>query len=174
MGQSSQSDRHDEDQDLLIELFLDEIRHGAQADVDAFLARFPDSDPSLREALQAVETIENALASNASTPYDAALALQGFQGSERFTILGQLGAGGMGAVYEVRDKLTHANVALKLLPRVESSSLSRFKAEFRGLAELHDPRFLKLYELYGEGKCWYFTMERIDGSSLAEWLRGAR
>jgi serine/threonine protein kinase/predicted ATPase len=85
-----------------------------------------------------------------------------FKTHPRFTIIRQIGAGGMGAVYEAIDAERNMHVALKTLPTVEPARLYQFKQEFRALAEISHPNLASLYELIGEGDRWFFTMELID------------
>src|SRR5688572_28795456 len=77
---------------------------------------------------------------------------------ERYELGALLGEGSFGAVYEVFDRSRGERVALKLLHRASSDALLRFKREFRSLARLSDPSFVKLYDLHGDGDRWYFTM----------------
>jgi hypothetical protein len=45
-----------------------------------------------------------------------------FRGTERYTIIRALGAGGMGIVYEVHDRVRNENVALKTLLRASAGA----------------------------------------------------
>ena len=95
-----------------------------------------------------------------------------FTGTERFEVVRQLGAGGMGVVYEVFDKQRDARVALKFLPQVAPEALFAFKQEFRTLADVSHPNLVGLYELFSEGEQWFFTMELIDGVDLRTFILG--
>lgn len=174
MNDTPLSDWPRDDQEDVIETFLAAIRDGRRPDIEAFLRDFPSCDSSTRDALKAIEALEIGLVPNSTSTLNAVLALDGFQGTDRFRVISRLGAGGMGAVYGVQDILTGAEVALKLLPKATPAALSRFKSEFRSLAELNDPRFVKLHELYGADDRWYFTMECIEGISLSTWLQQNR
>jgi serine/threonine protein kinase len=94
-----------------------------------------------------------------------------FAGTERFSVLRRLGAGGMGAVFEVHDREREARVALKLLSRVDAAGLYRFKREFRAFADLAHPNLVSLYELASKGERWFYTMELIDGIDFLSYVR---
>lgn len=91
-----------------------------------------------------------------------------FDGNERFRVLSELGAGGMGSVYEVFDDRRDERVALKTLTTV--GGVARFKREFRALAGVSHPNLVNLHELFFDDRHWFFTMDRIEGVSLLEWL----
>src|SRR5262245_47094218 len=90
----------------------------------------------------------------------------------RFEIRGQLGAGGMGAVYRAFDRRLDREVALKLLRLSSGRDLYRFKREFRSLAGLVHPNLVQLHELHTNGEDWFFTMDLVPGVSFLEWVRG--
>jgi hypothetical protein len=82
-----------------------------------------------------------------------------------------LGEGSFGAVYDAFDRVRHERVALKILHRASGEAILRFKREFRLMAALTDPGFVRLYDLHGAGDHWYFTMERIEGAPFDAWIR---
>jgi serine/threonine protein kinase/tetratricopeptide (TPR) repeat protein len=94
-----------------------------------------------------------------------------FLGTERFRIRRRLGSGGMGVVYEAHDLETDKLVALKTLTHAEASHISRFKNEFRSLADVAHPNLVSLYEFMADGQYWFFTMELVQGSSFLEHVR---
>ena len=95
------------------------------------------------------------------------------EGARRYTVLRELGAGGMGVVYEAIDNASSTRVALKMLPAVDPHSLFGFKNEFRSLAALVHPNLVSLYELVAEGDRWFFTMELVDGVDFRTHVRGS-
>ncbi|MGH9882373.1 MAG: serine/threonine-protein kinase, partial [Pyrinomonadaceae bacterium] len=94
-----------------------------------------------------------------------------FLGTERFRIRRRLGSGGMGVVYEAHDRETDKVVALKALTRTEASHISRFKNEFRSLADVSHPNLVSLYEFMADGQFWFFTMELVHGINFLEYVR---
>jgi serine/threonine protein kinase/tetratricopeptide (TPR) repeat protein len=94
-----------------------------------------------------------------------------FTGTQRYEVLRQLGAGGMGVVYEVRDREQGTRVALKVLSHVESWALLRFKQEFRALADVNHPNLVGLHELVYENGLWFVTMELVHGVDFLSWVR---
>lgn len=73
-----------------------------------------------------------------------------FSGTPRFQLIGKLGEGGMGIVYEVYDRARGMRVALKTLRDVAPEGLYRFKREFRAISDLSHPNIITLYELAAE------------------------
>jgi eukaryotic-like serine/threonine-protein kinase len=94
-----------------------------------------------------------------------------FLGTDRFHIRRRLGSGGMGIVYEAHDRETDRVVALKALTRTEASHISRFKNEFRSLADVSHPNLVSLYEFMADGQYWFFTMELVNGVNFLEYVR---
>lgn len=93
-----------------------------------------------------------------------------FTGTERFKILRQLGAGGMGVVYEALDRETKTRVALKTLRILNGDSLLRFKTEFRSLQGLQHENLVNLRELLEHRGHWFFTMELVEGTDFLSYV----
>ena len=91
-----------------------------------------------------------------------------FRGTERFTVLRRLGAGGMGVVYAVHDGVRHEAIALKTLRRAQPADVFRLKREFRSLADVSHPNVVCLYELVVEAEHCFFTMELVNGLGVSD------
>jgi predicted Ser/Thr protein kinase len=100
------------------------------------------------------------------------MAAEDFFGTERFTVLRRLGAGGMGVVYEAQDLARGEIVALKTLRHVTPAGVYRLKREFRSLAGVAHPNVVCLYELIVEDARCFFTMELVKGVNFVEYVRG--
>jgi len=88
-----------------------------------------------------------------------------------YELLGLLGSGGFGRVYRVRDLHLEREVALKVLhPALtqDPEVVERFRREAQLAARLSHPNIVNIYDIAGRfGLIWY-TMELIDGPSLAQ------
>jgi WD40 repeat protein len=86
-----------------------------------------------------------------------------------FEVLGELGRGGMGVVYQARQVALNRVVALKMVlgAGADEKARVRFLAEAEAVAAVRHPHVVEVYE-YGEhaGRP-YFAMEFLPGGSLA-------
>jgi serine/threonine protein kinase len=89
----------------------------------------------------------------------------------RFEFLDQLGQGGMGAVFKVRDRQLDREVALKMMRRPGPDHLYFLKQEFRARAGFYHPNLLELYELLVQDEHCYLTMELVEGREFLGWVR---
>jgi tRNA A-37 threonylcarbamoyl transferase component Bud32 len=94
-----------------------------------------------------------------------------FPGTDRFHVVGRLGAGGMGVVYEAFDAERGTRVALKTLREMTPKGLLRLKNEFRALQDLRHRNLVRLYELRSEQGRWFFVMELVLGVNLLDHVR---
>lgn len=87
---------------------------------------------------------------------------------DRYEIIRLLGKGGMGSVFEARDKRIDRRVALKFIHTVDPYMTSRFLQEARAQARINHPNVCKVLEVGEvEGRA-YIAMQLIDGRQLSE------
>src|ERR1700737_5214454 len=92
-----------------------------------------------------------------------------------FRILGKLGEGGMGIVFEAEQKSPSRRVALKVVrggPFVDESYLRMCRREAETLARLVHPNIAAIYEVgrTDDGQ-HFFTMELVSGQTLGAYVR---
>ena len=96
--------------------------------------------------------------------------------SNRYQVTHLIARGGMAMVYRAQDTLLNRAVALKILyPELSEDPLfvERFRREAQAAANLSHPNIVPVFD-WGEDRGTYFiVMELIEGTSLADMLRGA-
>jgi hypothetical protein len=96
---------------------------------------------------------------------------------QRYTILRQLGSGGMGTVMLAHDNLLQQDVALKVLNRDVYSRpgvFLQFKRETALARELHHPNICPVFDLVEDTGSYKIAMKYIDGITLKDRIREAR
>ena len=95
----------------------------------------------------------------------------------RFEYAGELGAGSQGIVFRVLDRDCRREIALKTLRAtgVDGGDISRFVHEAQITAQLEHPGVVPVHDfgMLPDGTVFY-TMKRVEGRSLAEWLEDRR
>ena len=122
----------------------------------------PDSDAGFLVAAHEAVSPQNA---------DAAEIPLTFGG---YKVVKELGRGGMGAVYLARQLSLDRNVALKVIaPRWarDPTFLARFTREAYAAAQLVHHNIVQIYDLGAEKEVNYFSMEFVDGQTLAELIQ---
>ena len=84
-------------------------------------------------------------------------------------ILGLLGRGGMGAVYQARQIGLDRLVAIKILPPeygLDPQFVERFTREAKTLARLSHPHIVSVYDFGQADDLLYIIMEHVNGTTL--------
>jgi len=92
----------------------------------------------------------------------------------RYSILGQLGAGGMAKVYHARDLNLQREVAVKLLREDlidDPAFRSRFLQEARAAANLLHPGIVTVYDFGHDEQRFFIIMEYVQGTDLKTLIR---
>ena len=92
-----------------------------------------------------------------------------------YDILREIGRGGMGVVYQARQKILNRIVALKMIlggTQIRPQEHARFLAEAEIIASLQHPNIVQIYEIGEAAGRPFFSLEYVDGGTLAQRLRG--
>jgi eukaryotic-like serine/threonine-protein kinase len=96
------------------------------------------------------------------------------RGIDRYELVRALGSGGSGTVFEARDRLTGARLAIKSLNQSAGATLYHFKQEFRIVSELSHPFLVRFGELFEDAGKFYLTMELVEGQTFLDFVRPGR
>ncbi len=171
--------------DLVYGEYLLREQQGEAPDLAEYAARFPQ----FAEALGLQVELHRALGPGGSRDLGAAVpsanglpTLPQTNGHQPplpavpgYEVLARLGQGGMGVVYRARQVGLKRLVALKmLLPRANADPgpWDRFRAEAEAVARLQHPHIIQVYEVGEHAGRPYFSMELVEGGSLAQHLLG--
>ncbi len=97
--------------------------------------------------------------------------------SNRYQVTHLIARGGMAMVYRAQDTLLNRPVALKILyPELSADPnfVERFRREAQAAANLSHPNIVPVFDWGEEDGTYFIVMELVEGTSLAEVLRGSR
>jgi tetratricopeptide (TPR) repeat protein len=98
----------------------------------------------------------------------------GSTNEDRYQIVGELGRGGMGIVYKVKDTVLDRLVAFKVLPQAlteNPQAIANFMREAQAAAKLNHPNIVTVYDTGEQQGRYYIAMEYVEGTTVKEILR---
>jgi serine/threonine protein kinase len=162
-----------------MQVYLEALEAGAALPRDVFLAEHSAIAKELAECLDGLALV-----------HEAARSIKDVGGNEGpltadelklplgdFRVLREIGRGGMGIVYEAVQLSLGRRVALKVLPlsaALDPKHLQRFKNEAQAAAALHHTNIVPVYAVGSERGVHYYSMQLIDGYSLADLIEHRR
>ena len=188
----SNSDSNREQERIVAEL-LERLGRDELVDIDALVAEHPECAADLRRAhsdwicvqeglIRAPEQDPESTAGSVVEMLLDRLAARSLADS-RYELRGELGRGGMGAVFEVWDRDLHRSLAMKVIrhagvvrgsaqqARIPADRVARFIEEAQVSSQLSHPSVVPIHDLGldAEGRL-YFTMPIIEGRTFGSIL----
>lgn len=145
-----------------------------------YLLRFPPLADELTLQFEVDQALgSGALLSSPTLPEPSSAApvhaTPGLPSLPGYALLGVLGRGGMGVVYQARQVRPERLVALKMIlvgVHAGPQELTRFRQEAEAIARLRHPQIVQIHEVGDHAGSPYFALEYIAGGSLAQQLSG--
>jgi len=162
--------------DRLAEEFIDRERCGDCPTISEYTRRHPELADDIRKVFPMLSILEGVKpAEGESKPAIKELG--------DYTLLREIGRGGMGVVYEAEQRALGRRVALKILPphaTLDARFLQRFRQEAQSAARLQHSNIVPVIGLSEHDDVHFYTMQFIDGigldhvlESVAEFESGA-
>jgi WD40 repeat protein/tRNA A-37 threonylcarbamoyl transferase component Bud32 len=92
-----------------------------------------------------------------------------------YEVLGELGRGGMGVVYQARQVKLNRTVALKMVLAADhagAADRTRFRTEAEAIARLQHPNIVQVYEVGEHAGRPFLSLEYCPGGTLEQRLHG--
>lgn len=171
MAESSATQR-----DLIEQLadsFLTSYRAGQRPSVDAYVERYPELADQLRDLIAALVVLEQNAPQRPGREDILDSPRRGAAPREigEFTIVREIGRGGMGVVYEAVQQSLGRHVALKVLSvpgLMNPVQLERFRLEARSAGRLHHSHIVPVFGVGEHDGLHYYAMQFIPGQSLGQ------
>lgn len=146
------------------------LSEGNAPSMEDYLSQHADIADELRPSLEGLAMVHRAGAAKSMTMVapDAEFTAKPIGD---FQILGELGRGGMGVVYEAVQLSLGRKVALKVLPfasGLDDVRLKRFHNEAQAAAALHHTNIVPVYAVGSDRGVHYYAMQMIDGQTLGD------
>lgn len=160
--------------DLLAESFLERFRRGERPSISEYIKDNPDHADDIRDLFPALVEVEQLKSGGATDSLVRSATMPTISRLGDYQILGIVGEGGMGIVYEAIRESLKSRVALKIMhPRYRDHPgyLRRFHVEACAAASLHHTNIVSVFD-YGETDgVVYYAMPYIAGQSLEKVLQ---
>lgn len=167
-GPTDSSERDEQWGEVLVAC-LKAIDEGKVPDRQALLAQYPNFAGELEEFFA-----EHDYFGRLAAPLRPLVqAVQGVQAPLAFgdyEDLQEIGQGGMGVVYQARQRSLHRRVALKMIGAgrwAKAAEVQRFRNEAEMVAHLDHPHIVPIYEVGEHEDQLYFSMKLLEDGSLA-------
>ena len=161
--------------DDLLEELTAKLQAGEAFDIESYVRRYPERGDLIRQMVKSLAVLgelghsaireSNSLGRPMSHHHPQESGVLG-----DYRIIGEVGRGGMGVVYEAEQISLGRRVALKVLPfapALDARQLQRFQNEARAAAHLNHANVVPVYAVGCERGVHYYAMQYIEGQSLS-------
>ncbi len=160
--------------DVLADEFAARLRSGEHPSLDEYTQRYPEHAAAIRAIFPAIALMEGSGQKHRHDQQQERrmqrLIDDGTESLGDFRIVGEIGRGGMGIVFEAEQQSLHRRVALKVLhPNVASSERQRqrFHREAESAAKLHHTNIVPVFAIGEERGFYFYAMQYIDGLTVS-------
>jgi serine/threonine-protein kinase len=154
----------------LLDDYLSQLQAGKRPDRETLLREHPE----LAAPLKCLEALDGLSPAMSTDPNLDSLVFEE-QNLPRdfgpYELLEEIGRGGMGVVYKARQPALDRAVAIKMILATHLASpehIRRFQVEAWAAARLRHPNITQIHDVGQHHGQHYFTMEYIEGESLAQ------
>ncbi|MBL8891717.1 MAG: serine/threonine protein kinase [Planctomycetaceae bacterium] len=159
--------------DEVVDQFTAQYRAGLAPSISHYQQKFPQFREELGELLSSVAMIEGLKQQSARLPSTEEPETLPRQLRELgdYTLVRELGRGGMGVVFEAIHKSLGRRVAVKVLSQRltnDQRAVQRFRWEAEATAKLHHSHIVTVFGVGFHHDYHYYVMEYIEGWSLSE------
>ncbi len=161
----------------IVENFTRRIRAGEHPSIAEYQDLHPELKNEIEDLLASVAMIEQ-LKSNPADPEPNRPSLDEVSNLKQigdYEVIGEIGRGGMGVVFEAIHQSLGRRVAIKVMPTPahnRQQKLERFKRESQAAARMHHTNIVSVFGV-GEGDGFhYYVMDFVDGQTLSEVVFG--
>lgn len=153
--------------DEIVDSFSERLERGEKPSIESYKIRYPELAEEIEAVLPALVMLEDI----DSRPRAPRLAVDDSIPSclGEYQIIGEVGRGGMGIVFEAQHTTMRRRVALKVLPKSSNekpSHLSRFLTEARSAGKLHHTNIVPVFDIGEDQGLHYYAMQFINGHNL--------
>ncbi len=154
--------------------YFDAVKAGQAPERDAWLARYPELAGELVAFLEQQERLLRVTEPlRGCGPAGLRCDRTAFTNFGGYELQGEIARGGMGVVFQARQRRPNRPVALKMLrggPLADQDDLRRFHLEAEVIARLDHPNIVPIYEVGEHEGFYYFAMRLLNGQTLAALL----
>ncbi len=157
-----------------LEEYIDALQAGKRPDRAVLLREHPELASALDclDVLNSIATSPELAEICETEEFEGASSIAQFpRDCGPYELLEEIGRGGMGVVYKARQKGLDRAVAIKMILASHLASdehVRRFQAEAKAAARFRHPSIVHIHEVGRLHDQHYFTMEYIEGTSLAK------